>query len=158
MPAPDAGEADWLDSWYLRDVHLDAPLDALLFTNSETLYSLVHPFDRRETLDEIVWLFEARLSEITGRPFNQESVAAYAICKTASRRILGCMNDMCKEMQYHVQAQMAGEGVRFEVLEQRLNAGVFGGVFPDREFEERLGKASQAGQKPARDSHLREVK
>jgi hypothetical protein len=55
--APAEKDLDWLDCWYVRDIPLDFPLDALLFTNVATHYSLVHPFDRRESIDKIIVVF-----------------------------------------------------------------------------------------------------
>ena len=62
MPAPNESDLDWLDCWYARHIPLDLPLDALLFTNASSNYSLVHPFDRRENPDEVVATFQQRLA------------------------------------------------------------------------------------------------
>lgn len=134
-PVPDG--SDWLGCWYVRDVPLDLPLDALLFTNAETLYSLVHPFDRRERIDEIVGVFQQRIEHITGRDFTSDP-GAFRVCKTASRRVTGCMNELALMVEYEVERHLQGDGVRLEVIEDHLNNGIVGCLFPKTEFAKRL--------------------
>jgi hypothetical protein len=134
---PATDEVDWLKRWYVRDIPLDLPLDALLFTNAETLYSLVHPFDRRERIDEIVGVFQQRLEYITGQDFTSDT-GALRVCKTASRRLTGCMNELTMMVEYEIERHLQGEGIQFEVIEDHLNEGIVGGVFPKREFAKRL--------------------
>ena len=112
-------------------------MDALLFTNAETLYSLVHPFDRRERIGAIANVFQHRLEYITGRDFTSRP-DAFRICKTASRRVTGCMNELAMMIEYEAERSFQEEGVRFEVIEEWLNSGVIGGLFPGREFVKRL--------------------
>jgi len=135
-PVPDG--TDWLGCWYVRDIPLDLPLDALLFTNAETLYSLVHPFDRRERIDEIVGVFQQRIEHITGRDFTSDP-GAFRVCKTASRRVTGCMNELVMMVEYEVERHHQGDGVRLEVIEDHLNNGIVGGLFPKSEFAKRAG-------------------
>ncbi len=158
IPAPNEVNSGRLDNWYVRDIPLKAPLDALLFTNAETLYSFVHPFDRRENIDDILLVFQQRLSEIMGErpPLGQPE--PYAICKTASRRILGCMNELAIEVEYIAEAQFIGDGINFENIEERLNNGIIGGLSPQMEFHERLGTNARAGFKPTKTQHLKIVK
>lgn len=136
-PTHKSDEADWLERWHVRDIPLNAPLDALLFTNAETLYSLVHPFDRRERIDEIVGIFQHRLEYITERDFTSQP-DAFRICKTASRRVVGCMNELAMMIEFEAERAFREEGVRFEVIEENLNSGVIGGKFPEKEFAKRL--------------------
>lgn len=154
---PATDEADWLARWYVRDIPLDLPLDALLFTNAETLYSLVHPFDRRERIDEIVGVFQQRLEYITGRDFTSDP-GAFRICKAASRRVTGCMNELALMVEYEVERHLQGEGVRLEVIEDHLNAGIVGGLFPKTEFAKRLENDERPQPKPTKTPHLKLVK
>lgn len=128
---------DWLECWYVRDISLDLPLDALLFTNAGTFYSLVHPFDRRERIGEIVGVFQHRLEQITGRNFTSDP-GAFRVYKTASRRVIGCMNELALMVEYEVERHLQGEGVSFEEIEDHLNNGIVGGLFPKAEFSKRL--------------------
>jgi len=153
-PVPDG--SGWLERWYVRDIPLDLPLDALLFTNAETLYSLVHPFDRRERIDEIVGVFQQRLERITGRDFTSDP-GAFRVCKTASRRVTGCMNELALMVEYDVERHLQGDGVRLEVIEQSLNAGVIGGKFPEKEFRQRLEADGKRAFRPTKAPHLRLV-
>lgn len=140
--APVSDESDWMECWYVRDIPLDLPLDALLFTNAETLYSLVHPFDRRERIDEIVGVFQQRLEHITGRDFTSDP-GAFRVCKTASRRVTGCMNELALMVEYEVERHLQGDGVRLEVIEDHLNNGIVDGLFPKTEFAKRLPRGSR---------------
>lgn len=38
-------KVDWLDNWYANVLDIGLPMKILLFTNAETRYCLVHPFD-----------------------------------------------------------------------------------------------------------------
>ncbi len=156
-PAPVRERSGWLDDWYIRDIPLKAPLDALLFTNAETLYSFVHPFDRRQNVEDIVLVFLHRLSEITGNRPPLRQLEPYAICKTASRRILGCMNELAMEVEYIAEAQFVEDGVSFENIEERLNNGIIGGLSPQREFQKRLEGSTQPSFKTSNAAHLRLV-
>ena len=138
MPAPDPDGLDWLDCWYVRDVSLRLPLDALLFTNAATLYSPVLPFDRRERVGEIVAMFGARLVHVAGHAAVGR-LEPFRVCRTASRRIVGCMNDLALTITYEAERQAGEDGVRFETIEDRLNEGVVGGLFPKAVFQRRLG-------------------
>ena len=154
-PAPHG--TDWLEGWYVRNIPLELPLDALLFTNAETLYSLVHPFDRREPIDEIVGVFQQRLEHITGRDFTSDP-GAFRVCTAASRRVTGCMNELAVMIEYEVERHLQRDGVRFEVIEDHLNDGIIGGVFPKREFATRLGTDGNSISKPTPAPHLRLIK
>ena len=147
----------WLDCWYVRDIPLGLPLDALLFTNAETFYSLVHPFDRRERIDEIVGVFQHQLEHITGRDFTSDP-SAFRVCKTASRRVLGCMNELALMVEYEVERHLQAGGVRLEVIEDHLNEGVIGGLFPKQEFWERLENGKSQRSKSTKTPHLRLIK
>jgi len=155
-PSPDEDRLNWLQNWYVRDIPLDLPLDALLFTNAATLYSLVHPFDRRESIDEIVLVFQQRLAEITQQaiPLTPEP---YKICKSSSRRVVGCMNEQTEMLLYMVDRQLSGDGVQFEKIEEDLNNGMSGGLFPKAEFEKRLSEDPQIKTKATKAPHLRVV-
>jgi hypothetical protein len=148
---------DWLECWYVRDIPLDLPLDALLFTNAETLYSLVHPFDRRERIDEIVGVFQQRLEHITERDFTSDP-GVFRVCKTASRRVTGCMNELAMMVEYEVERHLQGDGIRFEVIEDHLNNGIVGGMFPKAEFAKRLDNDGSQQSTPTTAPHLRLVK
>ena len=155
-PSPDEKNLDWLDCWYVRDIPLDFPLDALLFTNAATHYSLVHPFDRRESIDEIILVFQQRLAEVTNRPIPMRP-EPYKVCKTSSRRVLGCMNEQAYALLHKVERQRSEEGVQFEKIEEHLNAGISGGLFPQAEFKKYLGQDAATKTKPTKSPHMRIV-
>jgi len=144
-----------VNSWYVRDIPLDLPLDALLFTNAETLYTLVLPLDHRESADEIIELFRHRLEHITGQSF---ASSPYRIYKTASRRVLGCTNEQALEIQYMAQAQAEGDGVRFEVIEDRLDNGIIGSAVPKGAFERLLEMSCRPQFRRTKAPHLRVVR
>jgi hypothetical protein len=154
--APAEKDLDWLDCWYVRDIPLDFPLDALLFTNVATHYSLVHPFDRRESIDEVIVVFQQRLAGLIGNPIPIRP-KPYKVCKTSSRRVLSCMNEQVYVLLYEVERQRSEEGVQFEEIEEHLNAGISGGLFPQAEFKKYLGQGAATKTKPTKSPHMRIV-
>jgi hypothetical protein len=156
QPAPDESTLEWLNCWYVRDIPLDLPLDALLFTNAVTNYSLVHPFDRRESTDEIVLLFQQRVAWLTGKPL-PAAPEPYQTCKTASKRLLGCMNELVESIYLKAESQLAEEGVQFEKIEEHLNSGISGGLFPLKEFRKRLDEDLLPNSSSSGVPHLRLV-
>jgi hypothetical protein len=156
MPAPNESDLDWLDCWYARHIPLDLPLDALLFTNAATNYSLVHPFGRRERPEEVVVTFQQRLAWVLGQPVPTRP-KSYSLCKTSSRRVLGCMNEQTENLLYLVDRQLTEDGVQFEVIEGHLNAGISGGLFPRTEFEKRIGQNSHTNLKSTKSPFMKIV-
>ncbi len=155
-PVPNENDLDWFDCWYVRDIPLDLRFDALLFTNVATNYSLVHPFDRREKIDEIVLVFQRRLAWIIKKPVPTRP-EPFQICKTSSQRVIGCMNEQVKVLLYKVDDQLSGDGVYFEKIEDFLNAGIFGGLFPQEEFRKRLDQSTLPKFKATKFPHMRIV-
>jgi uncharacterized protein DUF6933 len=139
-PAPDPEQIDWLDNWYANVLDVGLPLKLLLLTNAETRYSLVHPFDPRDDLDYIVEIFRVRLQEHTGKDLSKQH-ADYQFCKTNSRKVLGCMNDLAI-MASHIAHDMwnSEEGVVLEKLETQINEGIVAGKFIKDEFDKMLGR------------------
>jgi hypothetical protein len=156
VPAPDENGMDWLDCWYVRDIPLDLPLDALLFTNAATNYSMVHPLDKREPIDEIVLVFQQRLAWTISKPVPRQS-EPYQVCKSSSRRVIGCMNEQVETLLYEVDRQLSEDGVQFEKVEDHLNAGISGGLFPKDEFQRRLDQGAFPKLKGTKFPHLRIV-
>jgi hypothetical protein len=153
IDSPMVTDGDWLDCRYVREIPLELPLDTLVFTTAATNYSLVHPFDRRESIDEIVLVFQQRLAWLTGKiiPKDPES---YQIDKTAFKRVIGCMNEQVQSLLYIVKKQLAGEGVQFEKIEEYLNSGISGGLFPQNEFRKRLDANLSPNTSSTRAPHL----
>ncbi len=135
QPAPEVEKVVPLNCWYANVLKIGLPLDIVLYTHATTLYSLVHPFDRRDAADYTMDVFAQRLNEILGR-----SIATgydYKFCKTASRKVLGCMNELAFELEIRARDMWeSGEGVELEKLEGCLNKGLIAGVRPADEFEQ----------------------
>ncbi|NVK20816.1 MAG: hypothetical protein HWE30_19225 [Methylocystaceae bacterium] len=134
FPSPDAKKVDPLNCWYANVLKIGLPLDIVLYTHATTYYSLVHPFDRRDPADYTMDVFGQRLNEILGR-----SVATaydYIFCKTASRKVLGCMNESAFVLEIRARDMWgSGEDVELEELEGWLNRRLIAGVRPADEFE-----------------------
>ncbi|WP_417794669.1 DUF6933 domain-containing protein [Terasakiella pusilla] len=155
-PAPNADDIDWLDNWYANVLDVGLPLKILIFTNAETRYCLVHPFDARDDLDYIVDIFRMRLQEHTGRDLSAQH-SEYQFCKTNSRKVLGCMNDLAMMLEHCARDMWdSGEGVNLEKIEVQLNRGIVAGKFIQDEFDKMLGR-EKTRLKPTHIPHLKVV-
>jgi uncharacterized protein DUF6933 len=155
-PAPNADEIDWLDNWYANVLDIGLPLKILLLTNAETSYCLVHPFDARDDLNYMVDIFRMRLQEHTGRDLSEQH-SEYQFCKTNSRKVLGCMNDLALMLEHCARDMWeSGEGVDLEKVETQLNRGIVAGKFIQDEFDKMLGR-EKTWCKPTHVPHLKVV-
>ena len=67
------------------------------------------------------------------------------------------MNEQVYVMLYEVERQRSEEGVQFEKIEEHLNAGISGGLFPQAEFKKHLDQGAAAKTKPTKSPHMRIV-
>jgi uncharacterized protein DUF6933 len=136
-PAPDAEKVDPLNCWYANVLKIGLPLDIVLYTHATTYYSLVHPFDHRDPASYTLDVFAQRFNEKLSRPI--EIAYEYKFCKTASRKVLGCMNELALVLEMRARDTWeSGEGVELEELEGWLNRGPIAGVRPVDEFEKQV--------------------
>lgn len=153
-PCPN-DDASWIEHWYANVIVITEYHDAILMTNAETLYSFVFRLPRGGVpFFATVEQFRKKLRHAIasqGMPSKQaDGVIAcldqYVICKTASRRVLGSMNDLAIGMQFYADRTL-GDGNQFnlEDLEASLNETPLkplGYHFPVERFREHLHSAT----------------
>jgi len=129
--APETDGLHWLDCWYANLVPLSRATDLVLFTNARSLYSIVIPQPAGNiTFFAVVSEFSQRLKAVLASLGANEGTVSTAVerhsqfvtCKTASRSVLGSMNEMAFSLQHYAwrKAEEAG-GVAIEDLEGMLN-------------------------------------
>ena len=110
-PAPIGLNLSWIDCWYANLFALHNDGDAILMTNTDTLYSFIIPVSSKSlALFGILDAFRIKLASALEANEASESVIAYVndrlqrytVCKTANRSVLGTMNEMIFSAQYFV--------------------------------------------------------
>ena len=153
-PCP-VDDASWMEHWYANIIAITEYHDAILMTNAETLYSFVFRLPRGGVpFFATVEQFRKKLRHviaIQGAPSKQademiSGLDQYVICKTASRSLLGSMNDLAIGMQFYADRTL-GDGNQFnlEELEASLNdtpLKPLGYHFPVERFKEYLHSAT----------------
>ncbi len=130
--APETVGLHWLDCWYANRVPLSRSTDLVLFTNARSLYSIVIPQSAGNiTFFAVVLEFSQKLKAVLASlGADEETISTvverhsqFVTCKTATRSVLGSMNEMAFCLQQHAwrQAEETGE-IGIEDLEGMLNA------------------------------------
>ena len=129
--APESDGLHWLDCWYAKLVPLSRSTDLVLFTNARSLYSIVIPQPSGSiTFFAVVLEFSQKLRAVLASLGADEGTISTAVerhrqfvtCKTASRSILGSMNEMAFCLQQYAwrKAEETRE-IGIEDLEGMLN-------------------------------------
>ncbi len=147
--APDQDTLHWLDRWYANIIPLGRKSELIFFTNAASLFTiLVSQPAGKVTFFAAVAEFRQKLGEalIEGKMDPKklaaftERHARYAICKTASRSVLGSMNDMAFSIPaYLFPQEFEGETVNVDNLQSSLNEvphSPLGYQFPIERFRE----------------------
>ncbi len=148
-PAPKQDGLHWLDRWYANVVPLGRKSDVILFTNAESLFTILVPqVPGKVTFFAAVAEFRQKLKrglvdagmsagEIASV---EERHAQYITCKTALRSILGSMNDMVLSIaHYKWREEFTGEEINVDNLQAGLNEvphSPIGYNLPVRRFRE----------------------
>ncbi len=124
---PASDDLYWLDCWYATLVPLDDAMNLFLFTNVQSLYSIVIPWQtgdaaffavvaefRQRLIDALV-LVSDTMEDIAA---TTEAHGQYITCKTASRSVLGSMNDIISHIQDYVNRNNV---INIDDLETMLN-------------------------------------
>ena len=153
-PCPN-DDAIWIEHWYANVIAITEYHDAILMTNAETLYSFVFPLPNDSvpffaTVEQLRKKLRHAIAS-QGVPSKQadkiiSGLDQYVICKTASRSVLGSMNDLAIGMQFYADRTL-GDGNQFnlEELEASLNETpmkTLGYHFPVERFKEHLHSAT----------------
>ena len=129
--APETDGLHWLDCWYANLVPLSRSTDLVLFTNARSLYSIVIPQPAGNiTFFAMVLEFSQKLKAMLASLGTDEGTVSAAVerhsqfvtCKTASRSVLGSMNEMAFCLQQYAwrKAEETRE-IGIEDLEGMLN-------------------------------------
>ncbi len=149
-PSP-VGGTPWIEHWYANLIALTEDHDAVLMTNAATLYSFVFPLPQDGIpFFAIIEYFRIKLVHaMTNQNLAPKQVGdimarldRYSVCKTASRSVLGSMNDLAFAMQFYADHTLAdGSSFDLEKLEASLNETPMkplGFRFPAECFQEKL--------------------
>ena len=148
-PRPGQSDLLWIDLWYANWIGFTDTENAVLFTNPESLYTFLMPVPGgRLRFFAVIAQFHAKLHQallsLGASKACVEHVstrhAQYATCKTASRSVLGSMN----EMAFSVDAYMNWEAADNQIpsvtdIEEKLNRiplSAIGYNFPIERFRE----------------------
>ena len=149
--APDTDGLHWLDCWYASLVPQNGSTDLVLFTNARSLYSIVIPqLAENITFFAVVSQFGRKLRAVPASlDVDDETVSTaverhgqFVTCKTASRSVLGSMNEMAFHLRFLAlrNADAMGETDPKD-LERMLNTtplGPLGYRYPVESFVELL--------------------
>jgi Domain of unknown function (DUF6933) len=125
-----------LGNWYANLLTIDKR-KCILFTNEKTLYSFLVPKVKKENLKNIADEFLLNLSlnlqaegfpiEIISRVMQEYTDIGFA--KTASKRILGSMNELTFQYKYIIINHFGGiENIRMLGVNKEINRTIMGGI------------------------------
>ena len=107
--APDTDSLHWLDCWYATLVPLSRSTDLVLFTNAQSLFSIVIPQPAENiTFFAVVNEFGRKLRAVPASlDVDDETVSTaverhsqFITCKTASRSVLGSISEMAFHLRF----------------------------------------------------------
>lgn len=113
------------DDWYANLLWFDRR-KCLLFTHAGTLFSVFAADVRKRDLEPfglyVVRMIEARLREesLPTDALGELEPESIRLARTASRSVLGFMNDMALACRYQVEASGGLDGTDVEALNRRL--------------------------------------
>jgi hypothetical protein len=126
-PVPELPASHWLDCWYLNIMQVSASNSFVLFTNAETLFSIIIPTPVKNiTLFAVVAEFRKKLESVLSGFGDHQHLQVYhnqyMACKTSSRSILGSMNDMISICGHAWSGALEeGKNITIEDLERLIN-------------------------------------
>lgn len=130
-PAPDQGSLPWLDRWYANIVPWNRQSAVIIFTNAESLFTILVPQPARKvTFFAAVAEFRQMVrSALVDAGMSPDRIAAidlrhaqYATCKTASKSVLGSMNEMAFIIASVLWPKdLDGQSISIEDLQDKLN-------------------------------------
>ncbi|WP_417624042.1 DUF6933 domain-containing protein [Paremcibacter congregatus] len=110
-----------LDAWYVNRVKIHGFGAFLIFTQRDSLFSILLDAPPRQPFFKSVDRFKDRLTQLTGRDLYADS-PTFITCKTNSRSVLGCMNDFAFILKFEVHRQYdASRSVDLGIIETTIN-------------------------------------
>jgi len=143
--APTPDDLYWLDCWYATIVPIENSKDLFLFINAQSLYSIVIPWEiENGAYFAVVAKFRQGLTDaLVSVSDGMEDIAAsteghdqYITCKTASRSILGSMNDIILFIGDYVEQNNAIITDDLEEILNKIPHSPLGHLNPIRKFKE----------------------
>lgn len=133
---PDVPNPEGLGSWYANLLRIDRK-KCILFTNEKTLYTFLIPKVKKENLKNIIDEFLFNLSmnlqaeefplEVINRVMQEYTDMGFA--KTASRHVLGSMNEIAFEYKYLIINRYEGiENIRILGVNKEINRTIMRGI------------------------------
>jgi len=135
LQSPDNLHSTGLGNWYANLLRIDRR-KCILFTNEKTLYSFLIPRVKKENLKNIVdeFLFYLNMNlqaegfsiEVINRVLQEYTDIGFA--KTASKKILGSMNQLAFEYEIFVQEKGGLENVKVLEMNRDINRTILNGI------------------------------
>jgi len=124
-----------LGNWYANLVEIDGK-KCLLFTNEKTLYSFLIPNVKKANLKNIVNEFLINLSyNLQAEGFSLDVITRVMqeykeieFTKTASKKMLGSMNQLAFEYEVLVQGKEGLENVKILEINRHINRTILKGI------------------------------
>jgi Domain of unknown function (DUF6933) len=132
---PSEPNPEGLGNWYANLLRIDRR-KCILFTNEKTLYSFLIPKVKKENLQNIFdeFLFNLNMNlqaegfppEVINRVLSEYTEMGFA--KTASKHVLGSMNEMAFEYEYFIMQRYEGiERTRILGVNKHINRSLMRG-------------------------------
>jgi len=125
-----------LGNWYANLLRIDRR-KCLLFTNEKTLYTFLIPKVKKENLKNIIdeFLFNLNMNlQAEGFPLEvitkvMQEYTDIGVAKTASRKVLGSINEFAFEYGYLINHRYEGiEKVRILAVNKEVNRTIMKGI------------------------------
>jgi hypothetical protein len=131
IPLPTEG----LGNWYANLLRIDRR-KCLLFTNEKTLYSFLIPNVLKKNITNIVEEFLINLSfNLQAEGFGLEAIRTVmqeykgiGFAKTASRKVLGSMNQLAFEYEVFIEQKEGLENVKILEMNRDINRTILNGI------------------------------
>lgn len=136
LQSPDTtGDTGGLGNWYANLIRIDRR-KCVLFTNEKTLYSFLIPKVKKENLKNIIdeFLFNLNMNlQAEGFPHEviTKVMAEYTeigFAKTASKTVLGAMNQLMFEYEVLIEMKEGWENVKVLEMNKQMNRSLMRGI------------------------------
>lgn len=128
-------DSQGLSNWYANLIRIDRK-KCLLFTNEKTLYSFLIPNVKKANLKNIVNEFLINLNfnlqyegfslEVISKIMQEYEEIGFA--KTASRKVLGCMNELAFQYEVLIMGKEGLGNVKILELNHSINRTIMGAI------------------------------
>lgn len=136
IETPSSESPEGLGNWYANLLRIDRR-KCLIFTNEKSLYTFFIPTVTKESLKNIIdeFLFNLNMNlQAEGFPLEviikvMQEYTDIGFAKTASRKVLGSMNEFAFEYEYLINHRYEGiEKVRILAVNKEVNLTIMKGI------------------------------